>query len=58
MNKTIIELSDADLMRLEAILMDSDKDDALRFIKEVIKPILRSKTSSALDRSKSTGIMP
>jgi len=58
MNKTIIELSDGEVMRLQVILMDADKDEALRFIKEVIKPILRSRTSSALDSTKSTGIMP
>lgn len=58
MNKTIIELSEAEVMRLEAILMDADKDEALSFIKEVIRPILRSRTSAALDSTKSTGIMP
>jgi hypothetical protein len=37
--------------------MDGDADEALRFIKEVIKPKLRAKGSSALDSGKSTGVM-
>ena len=54
---TIIELDDREIMRLEAILLDKDKDEALLFLREVIKAKLRSKGSSALDRHKSTGIM-
>ena len=57
MGKVVIELSDAEKMRVEAILMDGDADEALRFIKEVMKPKLRAKGSSALDSSKSTGVM-
>jgi hypothetical protein len=58
MGKVVIEFSDAEKMRIEAILMDADADEALRFFKEVIKPKLRAKGSSALDSSKSTGVMP
>jgi hypothetical protein len=57
MNKTIIELNDQEVMRVEAILMDEDAADALQFLKEVIKPKLRAKGSSELDSSKPTGIM-
>lgn len=57
MAKVVIELEGVEVMRLEAILMDKDKDEALLFLREVIKPKLRSKGSSALDRHKSTGIM-
>ena len=57
MNKTIIVLNDQEVMRIEAILMDSDQHDALVFLKEVLKPKLRAKGSSALDSTKSTGIM-
>jgi hypothetical protein len=36
--------------------MDKDKEEALRFLLEVIKPKLRAKGSSALDLKKGTGI--
>jgi hypothetical protein len=57
MSTTVIELNDQEVMRIEAILMDEDQTDALLFLKEVVKPKLRSKGSSSLDSSKSTGIM-
>ena len=57
MEKTIIALSEKEMMRLEAILMDADKADALCFLKEVIKPKLRAKGTASLDWTKSTGIM-
>jgi len=57
MGKTVIELSDEEKIRIEAILMDNDAQDALSFLKEVIKPKLRSKGSSELDSGKSTGVM-
>ena len=57
MNKTVIELDDQEVMRVEAILMDEDQTDALLFLREVVKPKLRSKGSSSLDSSKSTGIL-
>jgi len=57
MAKTVIEFSDQERMRIEAILMDNDKEEALRFLKEVIRPKVRSKGSTELDSGKSTGIM-
>ncbi len=57
MGKVILEFSETEKMRMEAILMDEDGDEALSFFKEVIKPKLRAKGSSALDAGKSTGIM-
>jgi hypothetical protein len=57
MGNAIIELSDKEVMRLEAILLDADQADALSFLKEVIKPKLRARRIASLDRSKSTGIM-
>jgi len=57
MGKTVIEFSDAEIMRIEAILMDDDIDEALRFIKEAIKPKIRAKGCITLDSGKSTGIM-
>ncbi len=57
MSSTVIEISDHDVMRIEAILMDNDAAEALQFIKEVIKPKLRAKATGSLDPAKSTGIM-
>ena len=57
MGKIVIEFSDQEHMRIEAILMDNDAEEALRFFKEVIKPKIRAKGSSELDTGKSIGIM-
>ena len=57
MGKVVIEFSDQETMRIEAILMDNDTEEALRFFKEVIKPKIRAKGSRDLDMAKSTGIM-
>lgn len=57
MGKTVIELDEQEVMRIEAILMDEEEADALLFLKEVVKPKLRAKGSGKLDGSKSTGIM-
>jgi hypothetical protein len=57
MGKVVIEFSDAEEMRIEAVLMDDDADGALLFLKEVLKPKLRAKGSRALDPGKSTGVM-
>ncbi len=51
-----LSFSEEELMRLEAIFMDKDKEEALRFLLEVIKPKLRAKGSSALDFKKGTGM--
>ena len=58
MDKVVIEFSLSEAQLVESILMDEDQEEALRFIKEVIKPKLRSKTNPALDLGRSTGIMP
>jgi hypothetical protein len=57
MANLVLEFSPEETMRIEAILMDNDAEDALRFLKEVIKPKIRSKRSNELDMGKSTGIM-
>jgi len=44
-------------MKIETILMENDAEEALRFLKEVIKPKIRSKRSNKLDMAKSAGIM-
>jgi hypothetical protein len=56
MEITTLSFSEEELMRLEGIFMDKDKEEALRFLLEVIKPKLRSKGSPALDLKKGTGI--
>lgn len=56
MGKVVIELSELEAMQVESILMDADREDAFRFVKEVIRPKLRAKGSTTLDSSKSTGI--
>lgn len=57
MANVVLEFSNEEAMRIEAILMDNDAEEALRFVKEVIKPKIRSKRSNKLDMGKSTGIM-
>ena len=57
MANVVLEFSPEETMKIEAILMDNDAEDALRFLKEVIKPKIRSKRSNELDMGKSTGIM-
>ncbi len=57
MANVVLEFSHEEAMRIEAILMDSDAEEALRFLQEVIKPKIRSKRSNELDMGKSTGIM-
>ena len=57
MANMVLEFSPEETMRIEAILMDNDAEDALRFLKEIIKPKIRSKRSNELDMGKSTGIM-
>jgi hypothetical protein len=57
MSNIVLEFSHEEIMRVEAILMDNDAEEALRFVKEIIKPKIRSKRSNELDMGKSTGIM-
>lgn len=56
MANVVLEFSDQDKMWIEAILMDNDAEEALRFLKEVIKPKIRAKGVKGLDTRKSTGI--
>ncbi|MBW1721203.1 MAG: hypothetical protein JRH13_09390 [Deltaproteobacteria bacterium] len=57
MGKIVLDFSEQEIMRIEAILMDGDREEALLFLKEVIRPKIRSKGSSELDSGKTTGIM-
>jgi hypothetical protein len=56
MEMTTLSFNEEELMRLEAIFMDKDKEEAIRFLLEVIKPKIRAKGSRALDLKKGTGI--
>ena len=49
MEMTALSFTEEEVMRLEAIFMDRDKEEALRFLLEVIKPKIRAKGSRALD---------
>jgi len=57
MNKVVIEFSAQETQLLESILMDADAEEALKFLRRVIKPKLRAKTNPHLDQGRSTGIM-
>ncbi|MBN1527298.1 MAG: hypothetical protein JW919_06935 [Candidatus Omnitrophica bacterium] len=48
-NKTI-NLSEEDLLRIEQIVLDRDKDEALDFIKEVIKKQIDKENASRMKR--------
>jgi hypothetical protein len=56
METTAINLNEEELMRLEGIFMDKNKEEALRFLLEVIKPKLRAKGNRSLDLKKGTGM--
>jgi hypothetical protein len=55
MEVTTLSLTEEELMRLESIFMDKDKEEALQFLLEVIRPKIRAKGSRALDWKKGTG---
>ena len=57
MAKIVIEFSDEDQMRMEAILMDNDAQEALRFLREIIKVKISAKRSRCLDAGKSSGLL-
>jgi hypothetical protein len=55
MEMTTLSFTAEELMRLESIFMDKDKEEALQFLLEVIKPKIRAKGSRSLDWNKGTG---
>jgi hypothetical protein len=55
MEVTTLSLTEEELMRLESIFMDKDKEAALQFLLEVIRPKIRAKGSRSLDWKKGTG---
>ncbi len=48
--KKTINLSEADLLRIEQIVLDRDKDEALDFVREVIKKQIDKENVSKLKR--------
>jgi len=56
MEMTTLSFTEEEVMRLEAIFMDKDKEEALQLLLDVIKPKIRAKGSRALDSKKGTGI--
>ena len=48
--KKLIGFSEDDLLRIEQIVIDNDKDEALVFIKEVVKKEVDRENSSKMQR--------
>ena len=57
MANVVLEFSHEEAMKIEAILMDNDAEEALRFFKEVLKPKIRARRSNELGMGKSMSIM-
>ncbi|MGQ9645878.1 MAG: hypothetical protein ACUVWO_04980 [Thermodesulfobacteriota bacterium] len=47
MAEHVIRLTDQEVQRVQAIIVDRDKDEALRFLVDVIKEKLKTPTSRA-----------
>jgi hypothetical protein len=50
-NSTVLKLTAEDVLRLTRILLDEDKEEALLFLKECLKPQLDQTNRSRLVRS-------
>ena len=48
--KKLISLNEEDLLKIEQIVIDGDKDEALNFIKEVIKKQVDRENASKMKR--------
>jgi len=55
METTAISHTGEGVIRLESIFMDKDKEEALKFLLEVIKPKIKAKGNPPLDWKKGTG---
>jgi hypothetical protein len=51
-----LSLSAEEALRLEEIILDRDKDEALKFILEVLQPKLQAKERRAMDRKRGMGL--
>jgi len=47
LSERVIRLTEQELQRIDAILLDRDKEDALRFLRDVIKEKLKVTPSHA-----------
>jgi hypothetical protein len=56
MKPVTITLQADEVLRLEAILMDKDKEEAFDFLKTVLRPKIRAQGNRGLDRQKGTGV--
>ncbi|MGQ9478110.1 MAG: hypothetical protein ACUVRH_06460 [Candidatus Bipolaricaulia bacterium] len=56
MGQTVLSLSDEEVQRLEEIITDRDRDEALKFILEVLKPKLQAKGKGTIDGRKGMGM--
>ena len=56
MKSVTITLEPKEVLRLEAILMDKDKEEALDFLKTVIRAKIQAQGNRGLDSQKGTGI--
>ena len=51
-NKKLINLTEDDLLKVEQIVIDHDKDGALDFVKEVIKKQIDRENASKMKRER------
>ncbi len=56
MKAVTITLQAEEVLRLEAILMDKNKEEALEFLKTVLRPKIRAQGNRGLDSQKGTGV--
>ncbi len=56
MKSVTITLDAQEVLRLEAILMDKNKEEALDFLKTVIRTKIRAQGNRGLDSQKGTGV--
>ena len=49
-NKKLISLSEEDLFKIEQIVIDRDKEEALNFVREVIKKQIDRENASKMKR--------
>ncbi|MFA6350632.1 MAG: hypothetical protein WCY12_06905 [Candidatus Omnitrophota bacterium] len=52
LNKMIINLTDDDLLKVEQVVIDCDKESALDFVKEVIKKQIDRENASKMKRER------
>lgn len=52
MSKKLINLTDDDLLEVERIVIDRDKEGALDFVKEVVKKQINKENASKMKRER------